>query len=471
MKKRILSVLLLACMLLSMVALAGCQKGGSNVLAGNFAIPENGYDGSDVTITFYHTMGTNLTEVLERYIAKFNELYPNIHIEHEQVGNYDDVRDRVKTELTVQNQPNIAYCYPDHVALYNMARGVVTLDDLIASEIKVTRADGSSEILGLTKDQIADFIPGYYEEGKQFGDGLMYTLPMSKSTEVLYYNKTFFDANGLTPPSTWDEMKALCQKILTIDPDSIPLGYDSEANWFITMTEQHSTPYTSASGDHFLFDNDANKAFVKEFRSWYQEGLVTTQAIYGAYTSGLFVSQTGTRSYMSIGSSAGATHQRPEKVDDAYPFEVGIATIPQVNTSSPKVISQGPSLCIFKSANPQEVVASWLFVKYLTTTVEFQAEFSMASGYVPVLQSVSQNPVYASFLDSANGGDYISALSAKVCLAQANAYYTSPAFNGSSTARDQVGLLMQSAFVNDDGGNVDALLDQLFKKAVAECNR
>ena len=471
MKKRILSVLLLACMLLSMVALAGCQKGGSNVLAGNFAIPENGYDGSDVTITFYHTMGSNLTEVLERYIAKFNELYPNIHIEHEQVGNYDDVRDRVKTELTVQNQPNIAYCYPDHVALYNMARGVVTLDDLIASEIKVTRADGSSEVLGLTKDQIADFIPGYYEEGKQFGDGLMYTLPMSKSTEVLYYNKTFFDANGLTPPSTWDEMKALCQKILTIDPDSIPLGYDSEANWFITMTEQHVTPYTSASGDHFLFDNDANKAFVKEFRSWYQEGLVTTQAIYGAYTSGLFVSQTGTRSYMSIGSSAGATHQRPEKVDDAYPFEVGIATIPQVNTSSPKVISQGPSLCIFKSANPQEVVASWLFVKYLTTTVEFQAEFSMASGYVPVLQSVSQNPVYASFLDSANGGDYISALSAKVCLAQANAYYTSPAFNGSSTARDQVGLLMQSAFVNDDGGNVDALLDQLFKKAVAECNR
>ena len=471
MKKRILSVLLLACMLLSMVALAGCQKGGSNVLAGNFAIPENGYDGSDVTITFYHTMGTNLTEVLERYIAKFNELYPNIHIEHEQVGNYDDVRDRVKTELTVQNQPNIAYCYPDHVALYNMARGVVTLDDLIASEIKVTRADGSSEVLGLTKDQIADFIPGYYEEGKQFGDGLMYTLPMSKSTEVLYYNKTFFDANGLTPPSTWEEMKALCQKILTIDPDSIPLGYDSEANWFITMTEQHVTPYTSASGDHFLFDNDANKAFVKEFRSWYQEGLVTTQAIYGAYTSGLFVSQTGTRSYMSIGSSAGATHQRPEKVDDAYPFEVGIATIPQVNTSSPKVISQGPSLCIFKSANPQEVVASWLFVKYLTTTVEFQAEFSMASGYVPVLQSVSQNPVYASFLDSANGGDYISALSAKVCLAQANAYYTSPAFNGSSTARDQVGLLMQSAFVNDDGGNVDALLDQLFKKAVAECNR
>ena len=42
----------------------------------------------------------------------------------------------------------------------------------------------------LTAEQQADFIEGYYAEGKQFGDGLMYTMPFSKSTEVMYYNKT-----------------------------------------------------------------------------------------------------------------------------------------------------------------------------------------------------------------------------------------------------------------------------------------
>ena len=473
MKKKLVSILLIACMLLGVVALTGCQKGsGTGVLAGNFEIPEGGYDGSEVTITFYHTMGSNLSDVLNLYIEEFNKLYPNIHINHEQVGGYDDVRDQIKTELTVGNQPNIAYCYPDHVALYNIARAVVTLDNLIASDIEVTRADGTKEILGLTDEQVADFIEGYYNEGKEFGDGLMYTMPMSKSTEVLYYNKTFFEANNLEVPKTWDEMEALCAKILTIDPDCIPLGYDSENNWFITMTEQYGNEYTTASGDnHFLFDNDGNKAFVKEFREWYQKGYVTTQEIYGAYTSGLFVADTGTRSYMSIGSSAGATHQRPTKTSDGYPFEVGIATIPQVDPSKPKVISQGPSLCIFKDANPQEVVASWLFVKFLTTNVDFQAEFSMASGYVPVLKSVSENPAYADFLNKADGGDYISALSAKICLEQESAYYTSPAFNGSSTARDQVGLLMQSAFTTDDGGNLDAMIDQLFKNAIDECNR
>ena len=489
MKRRIVAVVLLVAMMLSLLAACGSttpsqgnpanpgtsdqgntgnQGGQTAEKIGNFTVPAEGYDGSEVTIRFYNTMGANLREVLDLYIVEFNKLYPNIHIEASQIGNYDDVREQIATEITVGNQPNIAYCYPDHVALYNIAKAVTTMDSLIASDIEVTRADGTTEILGLTDEQIADFIEGYYTEGTQFGDGLMYTLPMSKSTEVLYYNKTFFDANGLTVPTTWDELEAVCAKIKEIDPNSIPLGYDSESNWFITMTEQYGSDYTSATGDHFLFDNDTNKEFVKRFREWYKKGYLTTQEIYGSYTSGLFVSTDEVKSYMSIGSSAGATHQRPKMVDGAYPFEVGIATIPQVDPSNAKVISQGPSLCIFQKANPQEVIASWLFVKFLTTNVEFQAEFAMASGYVPVLKSVSEHPVYADFITKADGGNNIAALSAKVCVEQADAYYTSPAFNGSSTARDQVGLLLQKCLV-DPSEDVDSMINKAFKDAIIAC--
>ena len=433
---------------------------------------EEGYDGSNVTITFYHTMGSNLSDVLNAYIEEFNKLYPNIIINHTQVGGYDDVREQIATEITVGNQPNIAYCYPDHVAMYNISKAVYPLDSLIDSMAVVTRADGSEEIMGLTQRQINDFITGYYYEGKQFGDGKMYTLPLSKSTEVLYYNATFFAEHGLTPPTTWDEMEELCAKIKEIDPDCIPLGYDSESNWFITMCEQLGTPYTSATGEHFLFNTAENREFVKMFRGWFEKGYVTTQEIFGAYTSGLFVATEGQRSYMSIGSSAGATHQRPTKDNSGnYPFEVGITTIPQANPEKPKVISQGPSLCIFNKANKQEVYASWLFMKFLTTNVDFQAEFSMASGYVPVLKSVAQNEVYKTqFLDKADGGDYISALSAKVCLDQVDAYYTSPAFNGSSVARDEVGKLIQNCFAAEaTEATVDEIIKKLFEEAVEKC--
>ena len=469
MKKIIVAVILLVTLCFNMLAMTSCIQAAKTT---DFVIPEEGFDTTTpITITFYHTMGQNLRDVLDRYIEEFNKIYPNITIEHEQVGGYDDVRDQIKTEIAVGGQPHIAYCYPDHVALYNMAKATLPLDTLIASDKEVTRADGTTETLGLTQEQIDDFIKGYYDEGKSFGDDKMYTLPLSKSTEVLYYNKTFFEKNNLTVPTTWDEMEEVCAKIKELDPDSIPLGYDSESNWFITMAEQMNSPYTSATDDHFVFDNEINRNFVKKFRSWYQKGYVTTQELSGGYTSALFIkdeSENG-KSYMSIGSSAGASHQRPAKGSDGnYPFEVGIATIPQQNVENPKVISQGPSLCIFGKSNSQEVLASWLFVKFLTTNVEFQADFSIVSGYIPVIKSVDTDTAYTEFLANADGGDNIAALSAKVGLEQEKAYYVSPAFNGSSAARDQVGLLVQKCFTSTDS-NVDEMIKKAFEEAVAEC--
>ena len=471
-RKILISVLLVVAMCASMLTLFSC---GGNKVAPEFVMPENGFDTSKkITITFYHTKGSNLRDVLDAYIVEFNKLYPNITIEHEQVGNYDDVRKTISTEITVGNQPNIAYCYPDHVALYNMSKAVQTLDVLIDADKTVKDALGNESVIGLTQAQKDDFIKGYYEEGMQFGDGKMYTLPLSKSTEVLYYNKTFFAENNLQVPKTWDELEALCKKIKEIDPECIPLGYDSESNWFITMCEQLGSDYTTATGENnFIFNNETNRNFVAKFRDWYKKGYVTTQEISGGYTSELFkAGADATRSYMSIGSSAGATHQRPAIVNGAYPFNVGIATIPQVDATNPKVISQGPSLCIFDKENKQEVYASWLFMKFLTTNVDFQAEFSMASGYVPVLKSVADNEMYKTqFLDKADGGAFIAALSAKICLEQVDAYYTSPAFNGSSVARDEVGALMTACFALtvSEGQNVDALIDALFEAAVETC--
>jgi multiple sugar transport system substrate-binding protein len=484
MKKNLLTMGIAALTLVA--SLTGCggvaelissdtQSTGGNETTSELA--ENEYDGSAVTVKFYHTMSaTTLQPTLEKYIAKFNETFPNIKISHEQIGNYDDVRDKIKTEIAVGSQPNTAYCYPDHVALYNKAKAVQTLDDFINDTGTYTTTNAAGEeveyTVGLTEEEQNSFIQGYWDEGKAYGDDLMYTLPFSKSTEVLYYNKTFFEANNLTVPTTWDEMWEVCAKIKEIDPKCTPLGYDSAANWFITMTQQLGSGYTSATkvnGTNFLFDNEANRAFITELKEQYDKGYFTTQGLLGAYTSSIFVEgasndDTKGRSYMSIGSSAGATHQRPTKTDEGeYPFEVGIASIPQADASNPKVISQGPDVVIFKNSNKQQTIASWLFMKYLTTSVEFQAEFGLTSGYVPVLKTVLENETYQAALAKADGYDNIAALSQKVCMEQEEAYFTSPAFVGSSTARDQVGALLEAVVSGSK------TIDQAFSDALAEC--
>ena len=471
--------------------LVGCGGNGDGgavnpIFAPTINIPASGYDGSKQTVTFYHTMGQNLQEVLGRYIEKFNKQFPNITVVATQEGGYDDVRDKITTEISAKKTPNMAYCYPDHVALYASGAAVLTLDDLINSQVPVTYtlANGTqkTETLGFTQAQIDDFIPGYYNEGAAFGNDKMYMLPFSKSTEVLFYNKTFFEEHELSLPETWEDMEELLYDIKAIDPTCVPLGYDSESNWFITMCQQQNSPYTASKDvavkrDHFTYNVEDNWEFVEKFRNWYKEELVTTQELYGSYTSKLFTGgDANMRSYMCIGSSAGASKQCPTPNDKGeFPFEVGITTIPQVDPDHPKVISQGPSICMFDkgAGKEQEMIATWLFMKYITTSGAFQAEFSYASGYVPVLQSTINNPVYADHLDKANGwsNNGVTAMSAKVCMDQAQAYFVSPAFYGSSVARDQVGALLRACFSGNpkSGQSVRDFVKDQFAQSITKC--
>ena len=468
MTKRIVALLLIAVMTIGM--LTACGGSGKKGAAGDVVTAEGGFDiNKPVTITFYHQMGAELQKILATAIEDFNKFYPNITVKAETMGDYDGILNQIQTEINVGNQPNLAYCYADHVATYNLGGAVQPLDSLIANTEVITRADGSTEVLGLTQEQIDDFIPAFYNDGRVYGDGKMYTLPVVRSTEALYYNKTFFEKHGLTVPTTWDEMETVCRQIRELEPTCIPLGYDSEANWFITMCEQSGSPYTSTEGDKFLFDNDVNKAFVKRFQGWYKDKLVTTQELSGGYTSALFTgeSDTGTRCYMCIGSTGGATYQQPNQTNGVFEFEVGMAPIPLVDPANPKVISQGPSICLFRKNDSHETVAAWLFAKFLATDVVFQASVSMNNGYASVLKSAQENPVYKDFLATA-GTEGIQAYAVQVTLEQQDSFYNSPAFFGSSVAREQVGLLVQKCLAVETN-DVDAAIATAFENAVKEC--
>ncbi len=488
MKKKLGAMLLAGAMACSVAfGLTAC---GSK-RASDFVMPEGGFDTSkDVTITFYHQMGGTLQNILNDYIAIFEKMYPNIHVEHTPQGDWSGVQSTIVKELQGGNHPNIAYCYSDHVAQYNVANAVQPLNSFLADgslkgvtvptylvdtegnyiDEEGNILDGGEPVLadrplGLTAEEQAMYNPIYFNEGYSFEDSsIMYTLPWIKSTEMMFYNKDFFEdpSHPLEVPKTWDDMEALCKRILEIDPTCIPFGYDSEENWFITMCEQLGTEYTSSSSPKFRFNNDKNKEFVQKFKEWKDKGYCTTSALSGVdYTSDLF---TNKNIYMSIGSTGGATYNT-DTSSSTVPFEVGIAPVPQANLENIKLISQGPSVCIFKDDDPQKVIASWLFVKFFTTNPLYQTEVAMNNGYMPVLTRdvMSEISAYNTFIDNANGSNYLTAQAVKVGMDYEDHYFVSPAFYGSSDARTQVGLLMQAALVGTKS------IDKAFQDALSEC--
>lgn len=404
------------------------------------------------TIIFYSTQGDNLQTITSNAIASFEAKYPGWKIDHRQPGGYDQVKDKIISDFQGGVQPDLAYCYPDHVAQYLQTGKVVDMTKFINSTDTVELADGTLATVGYSAEELADFVPGYYNEGyaSNFGgysnygftSSSMLTLPFVKSTELLYYNKSALDELGLPVATTWDELWAQCEAIVNKFPTATPLGYDSEANWFITMCQQNGWGYTSAEGNNYRFNNENTIAWLTEIRDYYDMGYLTTQEDYGAYTSGLFTKGVNDGGLVyCIGSSGGASHQDP-----AGAFEWGVAPIPgsvqadgSVNYSA---ISQGPSLVMLSAGYnvdnaDEKQLMTWLFVKELLDPT-FQAAFSIESGYNPCRLSTFDVEQYIEHMES----DNITAAAARVASTMSDRFYTSPAFKGSSTAREQVGTAL-----------------------------
>ena len=401
------------------------------------------------TIVFYHTMGDDLQKVLNTAIEGFEAKYPGWKIEQNKPGGYDQVRDAIIGDLQGGTQPDLAYCYPDHVARYMESGKVIDLNKFIKSTgtVKATVDGAEKDVpVGYTEAEIADFVTGYWNEGHAdnysnyekygFTADSMLTVPYVKSTEVLYYNADALKELNLEVPTTWDEMWTAAEAIHKKYPSSTPVGYDSEANWFITMANQNGWGYTSAKEPHFLFDNADTRAWLEDLTDKFSDGLFTTKEIYGSYTSNLFTAGAETGSVFSIGSSGGASHQKSEA------FKWGVAPLPGSKLADGSInanaISQGPSLVMLEGETDnkdEKQQMTWMFIKEILEPT-FQCKFSMQSGYNPARKSAFEVDAYQDFLEDKTN---IVAVTANVAKSMSDKFFVSPAFNGSTSARDQVG--------------------------------
>src|SRR5690554_5504073 len=269
--KRFIAVILLAVFSLVLVACGGDR--GSDVkdrLVDWYELAEDAdYDGSKVTITFWHRMGQANQEMVQKWIREFNEIYPNITVvEEKAAASYDALADKISLSITAGNYPDIAESYPDHIARYAMAEKPLALNNFI-----------NHPILGYTEDEVSDFLSGLWAEGSSYDNaGTILSLPFTKSSEALFYNATYFEEHGYEVPTTWDEVFAIAEDIKKREPDAIPVGYDSEDNLFITASEQWKAPYTGYNVEtgrgEVLFNNAESKEMAKYFKSKVDAGLM-----------------------------------------------------------------------------------------------------------------------------------------------------------------------------------------------------
>jgi ABC-type sugar transport system, periplasmic component len=420
-----------------------------------------------VEITFWHTMGHNNATLLDNMISRFQAKYPNITVNATSAaGSYDDLESLILSAIPANTTPTMAFCYPDHVAEYiEKNKAVVDLTSFMNDpEIGFQESDGShKDNDGNVLSGKDDYVKSFWDEGSSYTTSGVYSVPFAKSTEALFYNKTVFDQKGWEVPQTWDQMWDLCATIRAAYPDKgadgkytyYPLGYDSDSNMYITLSQQMGIPFTSATGDHYLFNNDQAKDMVRKLKTNYDAGYFVTK---GTSANSTFTSTkfTAGEILMSIGSTGGTTYNQTGN------FTVGVAVPPSIDLDKPAVISQGPSICFFNQATAAQKRAAWLFYRFISTA-ENSTYYAVSTGYQPVRTSSYSTAIYTSFVNAAAGDRTIFNDVASTTLNMQTSYFNSPVFVGSAKARNEMTGLMSSVLLGSK------TVDNAFNDAMSNC--
>lgn len=228
----------------------------------------------------------------------------------------------------------------------------------------------------------------------------------------------------------------------------IPFIYKSTDNMMIQMLKQKEAGYSTGTGQIQIF-NETTEELLYMVAEHAKTGAFSTFKISSYPANFLNAGQC----IFAVDSTAGATWMGSEaplidiSEDKLVDFETVVMPIPQFDMEHPKMISQGPSVCIFNKEDSQEVLASWLFVQYLLSN-EVQIAYSGTEGYVPVTKKALESTEYQEYLAQSgvdNDTHYAVKIEAtKLLLENVENTFVTPVFNGSTSLRDAAGQMIES---------------------------
>ena len=474
--RRLLCILLVLTILLSF---AGCHGSGEKVA---FQMPKTFDTSKTYEISFWAKNDSNITQVnvYKKAIEDFQKLYPNITVNLKLYNDYGKIYNDVITNISTDTTPNVCITYPDHIATYlSGADTVVPLNDLMMDK---NYGFGGSQLLydGPTADEI---VPQFLQECAF--DGYYYAIPYMRSTEACYINKTLVEKLGFELPEklTWDFIWEVSKAAMEKNEDGTfklngqkqmyPVLYKSTDNMMIQMLKQLDIDYSTSSGEINIFNEDT-KSVLQTIAQHSKDKLFYT-FLTGYPGNFLNVGQC----LFGIDSTAGATWMGADRPSNdshssqgTYEYELVVMPLPQFNTENPKMISQGPSVCVFNKADSQEVLASWLFTQYLLTN-EVQIAYAQTEGYVPVTLKAQNSDAYQDYL-SRKGEDndlyYAPKIEAsQILLDNLDNTFVTPVFNGSASLRSAAGQMIEDVRKHARQGKTidDAYFDQLFDETTA----
>ncbi|MBP1557824.1 MAG: extracellular solute-binding protein [Oscillospiraceae bacterium] len=355
----------------------------SLILSGCSAAPAK--EDKPVTISIWHVYGGQTDSPLNDLIDEFNRT----------VGSENGIQ----LEVTmVSNNKNI---HKDILASANGDPGASELPDIFVAYPSTVMELPDENILVDYRDYFSDeelsaFIPSFLTDGEV--SGRLVTLPVAKSTELLFVNKTAFDrfsaATGakMQDLTTWEGLFDTACKYADWTDAKTPdiaddakslLVHDFHFNYFQVGVESLGEDFFN--GESIAFGPSFKTAWDNYARAclsggvWLQGGYATEPLRMG-------------ESIVSVASSASVLYfsNQVNYLDNtSEEIELAVMPAPVFKNGEKMVMQRGAGMCTVKST-PEREKAAITFLKWLTQP-EINTKFAVSTGYMPVTQAAFDN--------------------------------------------------------------------------------
>ncbi len=372
-----------------------------------------------VTLTMWHVYGSQTKSPLNTEIDEFNRSLGStygITVNVESVTSSSAI-DRALS-ASANNEP-----------------GAEAMPDLFTAYPRVAEIVGTENLLSwndyFTGDELSAFQAEFLSEG-YFGEDLL-MLPVAKSTEALFLNKTLFDRFGADTGISADDL-ATFEGVFS----AARAYYDwSGGQSFLQINDYYNYAYVGmkAYGSEFVrggrlrLDDEA-------FRSiWIP---LAEAAIYGGICleEGYAASRWKTAEIIAnTGSTADVLYQPDEVIysdNTAEAIEAAALPYPTFTGDTSGVICRGGGLFAVKSGDERRNQAAYIFAKWLTDR-EHNLQFAASAGYLPVTEEAMEELLTG--VDRMERENYRSVYKAVDTMLDSYTFYALPLYDGASESR------------------------------------
>ncbi|MEM0979134.1 MAG: ABC transporter substrate-binding protein [Cyanobacteria bacterium P01_H01_bin.58] len=349
------------------ISIIGCQRQPTAV--------EN--DNNVVHLTLWQGIGPpSNREVFQALVQRFNDRHPNIQVESLYVGHPDQQIPKILTAIVGNAAPDILWYIPTLTGQLVELEALEPLEDW------------------LTQSPLIDQLNPALLESMEF-EGHLWSVPLGANNVAVFYRPSLFAAAGITnPPQTWEELREMAQ-VLTkdingdgrIDQQGIFLSLGKgEWNVFVWLPFVYSAGGWLSQDDQPDLVNEGAIAALTLAQSLVQDGTAMLSPPERGFEIDNFL--TGKVAMQITGPWTLAQMQAAGVDFNVFPLPIA---------DVPAAVLGGENFFLCHTT-PEKRQAALTFFEYILGE-EFQLDWALQTGFLPINQSVQASAAYQQFVE------------------------------------------------------------------------